>query len=409
MSGNIECVLELLEKLVAFPSISSTSNKSIIDFIESYLSQHGVIVHRTVTTDGEKHNLVATIGDPNIPGIVLSGHTDVVPVAGQDWIRDPFKLYLEDDKAFGRGTVDMKGFLACILATVPEWTASGRTTPLHLTFTHDEEVGCLGAQQTVDTLLDQVNLPIAAIIGEPTRLKALSRHKGCTGLITEFKGVACHSSRPQAGANAIYAAAKLVSSLERIQSTLSAQSDPDLAHFEKPYTTLNVGTIKGGNGRNLVPSSCQIEWDIRETRAGDMDFILEQVDQISLDELQSNSDPDGIATGFETTRIFSVKVLFGHSGDDAVSLVQNLTGSNEVLSADFATEAGFFDTAKVPSVVCGPGDIAQAHTADEWIEISELKLCLRMRNVYEILESRYDMPIERPRLLHLAGHHPYEY
>jgi len=374
----INSALDLLDKLVAFPSVSHTSNKDITDYIETYLAGYGVSCLRTVTPDGAKHNLIATIGDPNTPGIVLSGHTDVVPVEGQNWSRDPFKLHVENGKAFGRGAVDMKGFLACVLAHVPKWVAAERAVPIHLTFTHDEEIGCLGAQAAVDALLNSVTQPKAAIIGEPTRHQPLSRHKGCTGLVTEFTGLSCHSSRPQAGVNAVYTGARFVSWLERVQSDLAGEDDAALSHFDTAYSTLNVGTIHGGSGRNLVPQGCQIEWEIREARAGDLNRILAEADDFiaqGIDPLLQGSASEG---GVSTEVIFDVKGFFGHSGPGAVTLVQNLTGNNNVFAADFATEAGFFDVAGIPSVVCGPGDAAQAHTQDEWIELSELQKCLSM-------------------------------
>jgi acetylornithine deacetylase len=366
--------VELLERLVAFNTVSSNSNLALIDFIRSYLSSWNVASETIFDATGAKANLVASIGPLERPGFVLSGHTDVVPVEGQDWTRDPFRLTREGGKLFGRGTTDMKGFVACVLARVPRMLAKPLQTPLHLVFSYDEEVGCLGVHGIVQHIDKAIPRPIAAFVGEPTLMGVVDGHKGSTGLLTNVVGKSCHSSRPDLGVNAIFHAADLIVELRRYADELSAA--PEAASpFEVPYTSVSVGVVQGGTARNSIPGDCAIQWDIRATRPGVVESLTQRfeafVAETALPAMRGRYADASIATKL----VYDVPPLLPDVGSIAETLAKRFAGKNETATVNYGSEAGIFQAAGIPTVLCGPGGDGQAHITDEWIAVDQLGAC----------------------------------
>lgn len=363
-----------MARLVAFDTTSHKTNIPLIRFVEDYLCEHGVTSQLVPTADGEKASLFATIGPPGISGIALSGHTDVVPVTGQAWDTDPFTVVERDGKYFGRGTADMKGFLACVLAAVPDFRSRSLKTPLHLAFSYDEEVGCTGVRPMLDEFGSRITRPVMTIVGEPTSMRVVDGHKGPVRWLVEIKGRAAHSSMSHLGANAITAAAALIGELHRIENDLK-QLAPD-HRFEPPYPTLQVTVIEGGNATNIVPVSCRFQFDVRAMPGLDTAAIEQRVRQFAETECLPPMRAVAPEADITVTQVNNVPPFEADNASGVVALALQLTGQNETFAVSYATEAGLFQAAGSPSVVCGPGNIAQAHTANEWIAASELDACM---------------------------------
>ena len=267
--------IELLGRLTGFDTVSSRSNLEMIEFIESYLATLGI--QSAILTDetGKKASLVATIGPADKAGYVLSGHTDVVPVDGQDWSRDPFTMWRDGGRLYGRGVSDMKGYLACMLACAPAMVKEPLAAPIHLAFSYDEEVGCFGVHGIIEHMTKTLPSQRAVFVGEPTEMGVVGSHKGSAGLLTTVIGKACHSSRPTHGVNAIFHAMDLIAELRGYANELRSAPDDDLP-FELPYTTVSVGVIHGGTARNAVPGDCAFQWDIRATKAGVVNRLVDR-------------------------------------------------------------------------------------------------------------------------------------
>jgi acetylornithine deacetylase len=358
---------EILAKLIAFDSVSSRSNLSVIDWIAAYLSGQGIQAEIVKAPDGQpKANLWASIGPDRDGGIVLSGHTDVVPVEGQPWSSDPFVLRDGGDRWFGRGTSDMKGFIALCLALVPEMKRRDLKTPLHFAFSYDEEIGCLGAPNLIAGIGKRFRQPRIAIIGEPTELKLGTRHKGCYSFTTTVTGKDGHSSQPERGLNAILAAAEVATALGRIYDRLRHDGPFDKS-FDPPHSTINLGRINGGTAVNIIARSCSIEWDFRGVPGAKpavvLDALRQFVDRDLLPRLQAVAPEATVVT---TDRVAVLPLIEEHDGA-AETLMRLLTGQNDSFGMSFATEAGQFQSAGLSAIVCGPGSIQQAHQPDEFI------------------------------------------
>lgn len=373
MRGPSYTATELLSRLVAFDTTSHKSNLAIVAFIEDYLLQHGVVSQRVVASDGVKASLYATIGPAGVPGIALSGHTDVVPVSGQNWSADPFTLRAEDGKLYARGACDMKGYLACMLAAVPDFTRRKLKTPIHLAFSYDEEVGCLGVRPMIAEFGKTLQLPRLVIVGEPTSMQVVDAHKGPVRWQVEIAGRAAHSSMSHLGVNAITYGARLISELEKIEGELKITSRND--KFNPPFATLQVTMLEGGTANNIIPVFCRFGFEVRSLPGVDIDAIerrLRSFAESCLPEMHETA-PEAAIT---ITRANTVPPFAASAGSEALSLALRLTGQNETYTVSYATEAGLFQDAGAPAIVCGPGDIAQAHTADEWIAESEIEKCM---------------------------------
>ncbi len=365
---------ELLATLVGSDTTSSESNLALIGFVEDYFKSHGIGSLRVSSPDGSKADLFATIAGSGNGGIGLSGHSDCVPVEGQRWASDPFTLTARDGKLYGRGSCDMKGFLACVLASVPLFKTRTLKEPVHLIISYDEEVGCTGVRPLIARLGKDLPRPRAIIVGEPTSMAVIDAHKRIDAYRTVVHGREAHSSLPALGVNAISAAAALVCELDRIGGAIpKKENDP---HFEPPYSTISIGTIKGGTGGNIVPKNCEFQWQVRSLPSatpGEASRDLAAFAEKSLlPKMKQVSDEAVI----ETTALNSVPAFVAGNTSEAVALALKLTGTEQTRAVSYTTEAGLFEQAGCASVICGPGDIAQAHATDEFVSIEQLDACM---------------------------------
>ena len=365
---------ELLARLVAFDTESAKSNIPLIRFVEAYLTQHGIASQRVPTPDGEKASLFATIGPSDAPGLALSGHTDVVPVAGQSWDSDPFTLTERDGKLYGRGSCDMKGYLACALAMVPQFARRRLKMPIHLAFSYDEEVGCTGVRPMIAELGKRLPLPRLVFVGEPTEMGVVDAHKGPVRWRVELTGRAAHSSMPHYGVNAIAYAGRMLGELARMEEELKAGAQEQ--RFDPPFTTLQVTQIEGGTASNVVPVPCWFGWEIRGLPGFDPMLLDRRLRAFAaaqcLPEMRRRA-PEAQITIRVTNQVAA------YAADQAsgiVPLTLKLAGQNKTYAVSYCTEAGLFQGGGAPAIVCGPGNIAQAHTANEFLSLEELDKCL---------------------------------
>jgi acetylornithine deacetylase len=373
MSGPRYSATELLARLVGFDTTSHKSNLPLIRFVEDYLLQHGVVSHIVSSADGRKAGLYATVGPATVGGVALSGHTDVVPVDGQQWTSDPFVVADRDGKLYGRGTADMKGFLACVLAAVPDFVRRSLTVPIHLAFSYDEEIGCLGVRPMIAEFGTRLVKPRMVLVGEPTSMTVVDSHKGPVRWHVHIKGRAAHSSMAPLGVNSIAIAGKILRELADIEHELKLR--PQDARFDPPYATLQVTRIDGGTATNIVPVSCRLDFDVRAIPGVDIAAIDRRVrafaNNVCLPDMRKVAPEAGIDMAIAN----QVPPFAAGAQSEAVALALKLAGQNETHAVSYATEAGLFQVAGSPSVVIGPGDIAQAHTADEWIAKDQIDKC----------------------------------
>ena len=374
MTHALATATELLRALVAFDTTSAKSNLALIAFVEDYLKGHGVAATRVPSADGAKAGLFATIGPKGHGGIGLSGHSDCVPVEGQRWTSDPFTLTERDGKLYGRGSCDMKGFIACALAAVPSFKARSLKEPIHIIVSYDEEVGCTGVRPLIARLGRDLPRPRAVIVGEPTSLAVIDAHKRIDAYRTRVMGREAHSSMPDLGVNAISAAAALIGELERIGADIAARQHDK--RFEPPYSTVSVGTIEGGTAHNIVPKSCAFQWHVRSLPSvepseapRDLAAFAETALLPKMRQVTKEAAIDTESEGF-------VPAFVAAPGSEAVALALALTGADRTEAVSYTTEAGLFEEAGVPAVICGPGNIAHAHAADEYVAITQLEACM---------------------------------
>jgi len=363
---------EMLARLIAFPSVSTVSNLDLIHFAQEWLQNHGVESYLVHNPEGDKANLYATIGPKVEGGVVLSGHTDVVPVEGQAWTTDPWTLTERDGRLYGRGTTDMKGFDALALALVPDMLAANLKRPIHLALSYDEELACRGAPSMVRAMAETIPTPAAVIVGEPTRHCVVTGHKASVQLRTRIAGHAVHSSRVDQGVSAVMNAARLVVWLEDIMENNRQEADPGNP-FEPPYSTLHCGVMEGGSAANIVSSSAWFFTDIRAIPIEDPWHYLERYKGYIREVIEPRMKAIAPAAGVEVEVISEVPGLRPEEDGEAERLMRRLTGDNATHVVAYGTEAGLFQANGWSTVVCGPGDIAQAHQPDEFIEISELE------------------------------------
>ena len=361
----------MLARLVAFDTESQNSNLPLIDYVADYLTAWNVPFTRVPNPDGSKSALFATIGPRDRGGIVLSGHTDVVPVAGQAWTGDPYTLRVEDGRAYGRGTVDMKGFGALVLALVPDLLGADLRVPVHIMLSYDEETTCLGVVDTIRRFGADLPMPRAVIVGEPTGLEVADAHKSVVTFDTVVHGFEAHSSKPELGANAVSAAAALVAGLDRIADDMMERGDPS-GRFDPPYTSVHVGTIQGGTARNIVPKLCTFHWEFRGLPSLDPEEIPARFAALSDEVARTRLNRFGERGRIETRLEVSVPGLAPAPGSEAERLALRLAGRNRTVTVPYGSEAGHFQGAGIPTIVCGPGSIDRAHQPDEYITLDEL-------------------------------------
>jgi acetylornithine deacetylase len=352
-----ENVIDILRSLVSYDTTSRNSNLGLIDWVVSLLEKQGARIRLTHDDASTKANVLATFGPDDVSGILLSAHTDVVPVDGQVWSSDPFHLVERDNRLYGRGAVDMKGFVACCLAAVPQWAEARLKRPIHLALSYDEEVGCFGVPRLIEDLVTNLPKPKIAIVGEPTNMTIGDCHRGYAGFRTTFHGRAAHSGKPARGVNAIYAAARFIRRLEAMQSETDGEQ----------LTTFNIGQISGGTNINIVPSHCDVLWEVRPAANAHASFLKRVAETLLADE----TTPSELSP--VTQEIIAIPALNPVEDNQAVSIAKWLGAESTALPLSFGTEAGFFQRAGIPSVVCGPGSIEQAHQPDEWVSIDQLK------------------------------------
>lgn len=364
---------DILAALIAFDSTSRNSNIPLIAWVEDYLDQFNIPHLRVDYEDGRKTNLFATIGPDVAGGIVLSGHTDVVPVDGQDWHTDPFTLVEKEGLLFGRGSADMKGFIAVALALVPEFLKQDLRVPLHLAFSCDEEVGCKGVRPLVDYLRTHPRKPSAAIIGEPTSMRVVNGHKSAVRFTTEVTGHESHSALTDKGVNAIMVAAEIIHEISQIREDFIALGDPT-DRYDPPYSTIHVGVISGGTANNIVPKTCSFNWETRLLPTADNDYVPNRIKALTqkLQPAMKAVSPDA---GIFFEQANAVPGLAAEQDSPAELLALRCSHSNSTHTVSYCTEAGLFQQAGIPAVVCGPGSIEQAHKPDEFIAVSELRKC----------------------------------
>ncbi|MBT3361281.1 MAG: acetylornithine deacetylase [Rhodospirillales bacterium] len=367
--------VQLIRKLVGFDTVSRNSNLDLIEFIRDYLAAYGVESEVIPGPDGRKANLFATIGPKDRGGIMLSGHTDVVPVDGEEWSGDPFVVEERDQKIFGRGTADMKGFVAVALAHVPNFLAADLKTPIHLAFSFDEEVGCFGARSLIEAINAMDVKPIMGMVGEPTNMQVMTGHKGNVSTRVHVHGRECHSSLAPTGVNAIEYAAELIAFIKGIARRMAAEGARDSA-YDIPHTTAHVGKIEGGTVLNIVPRDCLFEFEFRFLPTDDPLRLLAEVKGYAAETLEPLMKAVDSDTGFEWDEKFSFPGLETAAAAPVVALATQLCGNSKTGRVAYGTEGGLFDElAGIPSVICGPGDIAQAHKPNEFISLEQVAKC----------------------------------
>lgn len=365
----ISATLDILTRLIAFDTTSRNSNLELIAWVEAFLGQRGIASRRVANADGTKANLYAVIGPDVAGGVVLSGHTDVVPVDDQPWTSDPWVLSERGGKLYGRGTADMKAFIALALAHVDDARAAALKRPIILALSYDEEIGCLGAPSMIAELAAQTNKPSAVIVGEPTSMKVVSAHKGVRSFIVEVIGREGHSSLPDQGVSAVMEAVKLMSLVADMGEEGRAETH---AHFNPPGPTMTIGKVEGGTASNILARRCSFIWDCRcpETAQGDAIEQRFRAVAAKLDADIKTRAPEG---GVSVVRRTNTPGLAIERDSAAETLARALTGDNETRAVAYAAEAGLFQRAGIPAIICGPGSIEQAHQPDEWIERTQIE------------------------------------
>jgi len=371
----IDATLDLLERLIGFDTESAKSNLGFVAFIEDYLNSLGVTYVKIPNAAGDKAALFATIGENRDGGIVLSGHTDVVPVEGQTWTSDPFKLRREADRVYGRGACDMKGFDAICLAMIPEFQQARLASPIHILLSYDEETTCRGPLDTIARFRADLPRPGAVFVGEPTSMQVANAHKSVAGYSTVVHGHEAHSSKPSLGASAVEAACDLVTELYRFGGELAASGDPS-GRFDPPAATVHVGTIQGGTARNIMARLCIFHWEFRALPGVEQSLALRRLEDYTARIVTPKLTRYAKDAYVETLTEVEVPGLKPESGSIAETLALKLAQSNRTIAVSFASEAGQFQLAKLPTVVCGPGSIGQAHQPDEYIEIAQIEACI---------------------------------
>jgi len=365
---------QILEALIGFDTTSRHSNLALLEWVHNYLHDLGVESEYFFNQERNKANLYARLGPQGQGGVMLSGHTDVVPIDGQEWTVAPFALSEKEGRLYGRGTADMKGFIACVLASVPHFLAAPLRQPLHIALSYDEEVGCLGVPSLVQALAQREYKPRLCIVGEPTELKPVVGHKGKLAMRCAVHGAPCHSAYTPLGVNAIEYAAQLIGKLRALGDDL-AQPERHDARFDPPYSTVQTGVIHGGSALNIVPEHCQFDFEMRHLPQDDPQQLLESLQDFAQQELlpRMRQVHKGSDIGFR--ELSRYPGLFSSKDNPAVQLIAQLTGYNDCATVPFGTEGGLFDAIGIATVVCGPGSMDQGHKADEFMTVAQLHAC----------------------------------
>ena len=372
----IDTTIDVLSELISFDTTSRNSNLALIRFVQDHLQSRGIANELVMNSEATKANLYATIGDPAVPGIVLSGHTDVVPVDGQDWSTDPFVAEIKQNRLYGRGSCDMKGFIAACLAMTNHFQEADLPMPIHFAFSYDEEIGCIGVHSLLDELATRPVKPLACIVGEPTDMQVIRAHKGMLAKRCHIQGCAGHSSMPDKGVNAIVQAAHLITRLEQLRLRIREKGPFD-AIFEPPYTTVHVGRINGGTAMNIIPEHCHFDFEFRNLPNQDPQTLFDEIATYAQEELLP---PMKVVSEHSDIHWQTLAFYPGLDTPESAGVNQWLTGVLQQQKpsggVSYGTEAGLFSGVGIPTVVCGPGSINQAHRPDEFVSIEQLQHCL---------------------------------
>ena len=363
----------LLGDLVGFPTVTTDSNLDLIDYAAAHLEPHASDLRLTHDETGQRANLLATIGPSVDGGVVLSGHTDVVPAEETTWTGAPFVAMRRDQKIYGRGTADMKGFLACALAMAPRFAERPLKRPVHIALTFGEEIGCHGAPLLVEDLLANGPKPSAVIVGEPTGMAMVTAHKGCYEYTTTITGTEGHGSQPHLGVNAVQYGARFITRLMELAEELKDRA-PAASRYDPPHTTISAGTMHGGSARNVLAGECVIEWEMRPVNREDARHVLDSLEGFA-NQLRAEM---GVETDLVTVSEGEVGGLEDDPSSVAVGMLGEILGTTETHAVPFGTEAGIYQMAGIPAVVCGPGNIEVAHQPDEYVSLDQLETCLDM-------------------------------
>ena len=370
MTGSVA----LLERLISFDTQSFRSNLELVDFVRDHLAALGLEVLLVPDDTGEKANLWAVIGPRDVPGIVFSGHTDVVPVAGQAWTGDPFRARREGGRILGRGAADMKGYLACVLGLVPDLLAAPLRRPAILAFSYDEEIGCKGVPRLIDSILAELPKPDACLVGEPTLMGLVDGHKGKAGYRCTITGREAHSAYPTLGANAVVAAARIITRVAEFGEGFAAHG-PFAAGFDPPHHTSGVGRIEGGSQLNIIPNHCSFEFEFRTLPGEDPLRFVREIEAFAQEEILPGLRATAPDAGIEFEEVLAYPGMIPPPESDFTRLLHELTGTREPAKVAFGTDGGCFAARGIPTLICGPGDIKVAHKPDEWIAVEQLERC----------------------------------
>jgi len=366
--------IQILEKLISYKTVSYNSNLELISFCQKLLESIGAKTNIITNSEKNKSNLFATIGPQNIPGIILSGHTDVVPTNGQTWKYPPFNMTRNNNRLYGRGTADMKSFLSCALQAAIKASNMNLKIPLHLAFSYDEEIGCVGVRSMIDMLKNYQNAPLFCIVGEPTSMQIANGHKGKVNVSVKLKGKEAHSALTPEGLNAIYLSMKLINEIQIIQENIKRKSNSD-KEFEVPYTTIQVCKIEGGNAPNIVPNSASFLFEIRNLPDDDPLKILSLIKSRGY-KIISNCKKDFPEAEIQIDIINQYPSLNTPKNSEVVNFLKSITGNNSSFKVSFGTEGGLFSNElNIPTAICGPGSMQQGHKPDEYVEIDQIEKC----------------------------------
>ena len=373
----LQATVDLLERLIAYPTVSTDSNLELILDLSGRMQSLGARTHIFGDETGTKATLFASLGPDKPGGILLSGHSDVVPVTDQDWTSDPFEMRRADGLLYGRGTCDMKGFIAASIVMAERYAAMPLKRPVHFAFTYDEETGCLGAQALIPELNRLGIKPDIAIIGEPTEMRVIEGHKGCCEYTTRFEGLEGHGSSPELGVNAAEYAVRYVTRLMELRGDLRART-PIGSRFDPPYTTINIGRVQGGHAHNVIVGKAEVDWEFRPVQDSDMRFVKSAMEAFVTDELLPQMRAVYPQADIAMETVGEVPGLEPMTENAARDLMATLLGANSAGVVPFGTEAGLFQQMGMDVILCGPGSIAQAHKPDEFVSLDQLEMCLGM-------------------------------
>lgn len=368
---------EILDRLIAFETVSSLPNIDLMVWVRDLLATAGIAATLIPDTDGKKANLYATIGPADRPGVLLSGHTDVVPVTGQTWTRPPFRLTEADGRFYGRGATDMKGFVACALSAALRAAHRPLATPLHLALSYDEEVGCLGVRSLLDMLAAAPIRPLMCIVGEPTGMQVATGHKGKIALRATCTGREGHSALAPMALNALHLGADFLGAVRRLQASIAADGRRD-GDYDVPYTTLHVGKMMGGVQVNIVPSTCTLDFEIRNLAGDDPQLLIDRL-RTEAAAIAAPYRAEFPEAAIVVERLWDYPGLGTPTNAGVVQFVKALTGANGTMKVAFGTEGGLFSARLgIPTVICGPGSMSQGHKPDEWVSLDQIARCEAM-------------------------------